>query len=208
MTQFWVIGPEHAALKAFVDPDSTRYAMNKVQIRDGMARATDGRVAVAVPLRQVTDPGEHRGTQAPFDGTVLVNPATLEKALKVSGKNGASEALLSQSPRGPILSTDDKDLGTITLSIPQCDDKFPEVAKVIPERQDVGVFVVSIAASLLESIAAYVARHGCVTAKHAIRFQFGLDENGKHDGMGVRFDFDLESGVPASGAFMPMSNTH
>ncbi len=195
-----LLGKEHD-ITAFASNDPSRYVINSVHYNEKAQclEATNGRMLIRVPVQvdeseYPTLSGEHIPPQ-----DCIIPLAPFKKALSSIPNGGTLEILrhvaLSGSAGDKLrLTTNDLDTeqNAVTKRI---EGNYPKTEQVIPT--DPPKFAISLDPSLLQTVAAYFAKH-CGEKTHSVRLEF-TDELAA-----VRFTGTLASGKKAFVILMPM----
>jgi hypothetical protein len=179
---FDLLGPEHLDLATMCSADAQRYALTGLLLEPGRAAASNGRVLMAVPTKQVPEDELVEGLvpkgATPVTGKVSIDPMGLKKALTFAAKNGAVPELRSAvasfdpadakqeddaKPGDPpvqkrvtLAATDIETSGVAKART--IEGAIPDIDRVIPKPKKPVTVVLDT--QLLKLAVAYVEKHG------------------------------------------------
>jgi hypothetical protein len=218
------LGPEHLALKDFVCREVGRYALNGLNISPGKVRVSDSRMLLVVPTERTSEFPEIKGVAKPLARSVCVDPAGLDKAMRLAGKGSPvhifNRVIVSEDPaemedvkemkdgketkvgerlaRINLSATDGDVSGTVQART--IEGEFPPDADDKIPADDKRPFKVTFEPEQLKRLASYVLAHG---ADRACYITFGFDPSNRK--ACVRIEFQLQSGAKVTGGIMPIN---
>lgn len=205
---------DSASLEAvrFTTNDPTRYQIQGLNVLPDRVEATDGHIAIRVPHGTMgaedfpVVPGDD--SKPIPDGGVIVPLDALDRAAKGRIRRPTIPVLGtvkigSDGNGGAVAVATDLSAGVVARG--KVDGRFPDIAKVLPSREDRSIRV-TLNAHLLKRIAEFAIKAN-PSQRAAVEVGFWFAPDGTASGGAQRFEIPIyeDAGRIAVGAIMPMA---